>query len=213
MTNTSYQVMNIDYEKQILAIAEADYLTYLDVDETCPPFSEAPAFDSSLFNYTGNDFIVSFFHCTGQDVGDHPVFYHVPPCNQTNHYYTMFLIDTISESYALRYVYGFHTFNCSFEYQFPVHASYVNDLTDNATEYNRVVTLKEALQEGFDLAWIPGKGWCNGCVRSGGRCGYDERKPNDTLCLCPNNSYATSCPLIKAYDTLRTMRPNIFRAD
>ncbi|KAK1325948.1 hypothetical protein QJS10_CPA01g01502 [Acorus calamus] len=62
MSSTSYQVMNIDYEKQILTIA--DHFTYL--HKKCPlPSSDAP-FNSSLFNYTGNDHIVYFFNCPGQ---------------------------------------------------------------------------------------------------------------------------------------------------
>ncbi|KAK1269909.1 hypothetical protein QJS04_geneDACA018525 [Acorus gramineus] len=151
MSGTNYQVMNIDYEKQILTIA--DYLTYL--HEKCPlPSSGVSAFHPSLFNYTGNDHIVSFFNCPGQIVGDHPDFYQLP-CDQTNYYYTMLFDYTFNESYSIGYEFQPGSITCISEYQVPVHASYVNDLT-NATEYKRVVTLKEALLEGFDLEWIPG---------------------------------------------------------
>ncbi|KAK1324849.1 hypothetical protein QJS10_CPA01g01491 [Acorus calamus] len=203
MSSTSYQVINIDYEKQILKIAP-DYLTYL--HKTCPLPSSDAHFESWLFNYTDYDHIVFFFKCSGQVVGV-PSFYQLP-CDQTN-YYTV-----IDESFSLYYekTYMLDESNptveeflslpgnitCNLEYQVPVHASFGNDLI-NTTVEKGVVTLKEGLLEGFDLAWIPGTGLCNGCVRSGGRCGYDARRPNDTLCLCPDKSYPTSCPLINLY--------------
>ncbi|KAK1324848.1 hypothetical protein QJS10_CPA01g01490 [Acorus calamus] len=189
ISNTSYQVMNIDYQKQILTIAD---LTYTNKDCPLPPGNTS--LDVSLFEYTGDDRNVSFYYCSNIDefysmpYGGNDFIHRFscyPNTGLGDYYYTIYELPLLQQA----------NFTCSVFFRVPVYASFVNDLT-NTTEEKGLVTLKEALSVGFDVAWIPGKGWCNGCVQSGGRCGYDLRKPNDPLCYCPNHSYPTSCSLI-----------------
>ncbi|KAK1326732.1 hypothetical protein QJS10_CPA01g01485 [Acorus calamus] len=67
--------------------------------------------------------------------------------------------------------------------------------TLNVTDATKaLMSLKEALREGFDVTWKPGKGWCEGCVGLGGRCGYDPSKPNDPLCFYSSSARGLATP-------------------
>lgn len=48
----------------------------------------------------------------------------------------------------------------------------------------RLIDFAQAVQEGFELAWTVGDGWCNACQSSGGVCGYKSSVPNAAACFC-----------------------------
>ncbi|KAK1297991.1 hypothetical protein QJS10_CPB14g00448 [Acorus calamus] len=161
MNNVSYQVKNIDYEKQIMTIAN---MAYINIDDSCSYLSINTSFDYSLFDYTGNDHNLTYYGCSIPLNWSSSGFYEL--CNTGDYYY--FIAVAVGVFDPLGYDY------CDSRYNVSIGKPYSMD------------DLMKVLADGFDVMWKPGKDWCDKCVRSGGRCGFDESKPNDPLCLWPN---------------------------
>ncbi|KAK1297851.1 hypothetical protein QJS10_CPB14g00378 [Acorus calamus] len=166
MNNVSYQVKNIDYEKQIMTIAD---IAFINIDKYCPYLSTNTSLDFSLFEYTSNDHNLTHYGCSIPLNWSSSGFYQL--CNTSTNYvdYYYFIAVAVDVLDPL----GNY---CDSRYFVPIRKPYSMDGFS-------MDGLKKALADGFDVEWKPGKGWCDGCIGSGGRCGFDESKPNDPLCL------------------------------
>ncbi|KAH0448608.1 hypothetical protein IEQ34_022408 [Dendrobium chrysotoxum] len=49
------------------------------------------------------------------------------------------------------------------------------------------------LKGGFGLNWKDSLDWCQECMDSGGRCGYNETQPEDQICFCSDTNRLRSC--------------------
>ncbi|KAK1269906.1 hypothetical protein QJS04_geneDACA018526 [Acorus gramineus] len=177
--NTSYSVKNFDYYNQIMTIADMAYMN----KDHCPLPTSNTSMDFSLFDYTGTDRNVSYYYCSSQAVVVSSLYQLSCDASTGYHGYYFTVGDMVDESCT-----GLIFF-------VPIHTSFTDSL--NATDAEKaLMSLKDALREGFDVNWKPGKGWCEGCVRSGGRCGYDPNKPNDPLC------FYSECPSLLQSDVL-----------
>ncbi|RWR72242.1 LEAF RUST 10 DISEASE-RESISTANCE LOCUS RECEPTOR-LIKE PROTEIN KINASE-like protein 1.2 [Cinnamomum micranthum f. kanehirae] len=54
------------------------------------------------------------------------------------------------------------------------------------------------LESGFDVQWMVGTSWCEGCENSGGRCGYNESNPLEATCFCRDGKQVATCPSSKS---------------
>ncbi|KAK1281342.1 hypothetical protein QJS04_geneDACA003066 [Acorus gramineus] len=178
MNNVSYQVKNIDYEKQIMTIAN---MAYINIDQSCSYLYINTSLDFSLFDYTDNDLNLTYYGCYSAPPKVSSSIFHELCHGSANSldYYYFLAVEDVDLSELLGY--------CNSSYLVPIRKPYsMNDFS--------VDGLMKALEEGFDVMWKPGKDWCDKCVGSGGRCGFDESKPNDPLCLCPDGTYSdASC--------------------
>ncbi|KAK1297992.1 hypothetical protein QJS10_CPB14g00447 [Acorus calamus] len=146
MNNVSYQVKNIDYEKQIMTIAN---MAYINIDDSCSYLSINTSFDYSLFDYTGNDHNLTYYGCSIPLNWSSSGFYEL--CNTGNYYY--FIAVAVDVFDPLGYDY------CDSRYNVSIGKPYsMDDFSMDG--------LKKALEEGFDVMWKPGKNWCDKCVRS-----------------------------------------------
>ncbi|KAK1301935.1 hypothetical protein QJS10_CPB12g00384 [Acorus calamus] len=164
--NMSYSVKYVDYVNQIMTIADMAYMN----KDYCPLPTRNTSLDFSLFDYMVTDRNVSYYYCSSQAVGVSSL--HQLSCDACTGTYDYYFTvgDRVDESCT------------GLVYFIPIYASFTDSL--NVTDAGKaLMSLKEALREGFDVNWKPGKGWCEGCVGSGGRCGYDPSKPNDPLCF------------------------------
>ncbi|KAF8037889.1 hypothetical protein BT93_B0661 [Corymbia citriodora subsp. variegata] len=53
-------------------------------------------------------------------------------------------------------------------------------------------TIREVLNEGFEITWIANTSQCENCTKSGGRCGYDWKRYRFN-CFCPDGAYSPNC--------------------
>ncbi|KAK1321316.1 hypothetical protein QJS10_CPA03g00549 [Acorus calamus] len=177
MNNVSYQVKNIDYEKQIMTIAD---MAFINIDKYCSYLSNT-SLDFSLFDYTDNDHNLTYYGCSSPPLNvSSSVFYEL--CNTRTNYVDYYYIIAVAVD-VLDPLGDF----CDSRYFVPIRKPHsMNDFSMDG--------LMKVLADGFDVMWNPGKGWCDKCVGSGGRCGFDESKPNDPFCLCPDGTYSdASC--------------------
>ncbi|KAF7819974.1 LEAF RUST 10 DISEASE-RESISTANCE LOCUS RECEPTOR-LIKE PROTEIN KINASE-like 1.4 isoform X1 [Senna tora] len=56
--------------------------------------------------------------------------------------------------------------------------------------YGGQISLQQAIKDGFGMSWGVNIEECDGCVNSGGQCGYSAGK---FTCFCPNGSQGDSC--------------------
>ncbi|KAL9246183.1 hypothetical protein vseg_019750 [Gypsophila vaccaria] len=55
-----------------------------------------------------------------------------------------------------------------------------------------VSDVKQMLEAGFSLKWIAASQNCNGCIESGGQCGYDQSN-EEFICFCPDQTHVYTC--------------------
>ncbi|KAK1297994.1 hypothetical protein QJS10_CPB14g00444 [Acorus calamus] len=174
--DASYQVKKIDYEKQIMTIAD---MAFINIDKYCSYLSN-PSLDFSLFDYTNDYHNLTYYGCSIPLNRSSSGFFEL--CNtSTNYEYYYYFFEVLDPTLS-----EWLGDNCV-RYLVPIGKPYsMNDLSMDG--------LMKALADGFNVTWNPGKDWCDKCVGSGGRCGLDESKPNDLLCLCPDATYSdASC--------------------
>lgn len=75
---------------------------------------------------------------------------------------------------------------CGYSVLLPVLASAAEGLAKGSLDVG------EALSKGFEVKWTANEKQCEGCMESGGRCGYDLNS-NTPSCFCRDQPYPESC--------------------
>ena len=75
---------------------------------------------------------------------------------------------------------------CGYSVLLPVLGSAVEGLMNGS------LNVEKALSKGFEVKWTANEKQCEGCMESGGRCGYDLNL-NTPSCFCRDQPYPESC--------------------
>ncbi|KAJ9676970.1 hypothetical protein PVL29_022122 [Vitis rotundifolia] len=174
-----YDVININYEAQILTIAGVNRFFFKDI--CCP--EPNTTMDSTLFKYTSN-------------TQNATLFYNCPPGFQH---------PATTDVFCLKYGAPEHAFfvvntslatelvsTCGAGVVVPVLATAAQGFMNHS-----LIDFYQVLNEGFEVKWTVEEGQCGGCAESGGRCGYNLSFGQPS-CYCPDKPYSTSCPTLKA---------------
>ncbi|KAG5007577.1 hypothetical protein JHK82_025498 [Glycine max] len=176
MMSQRFHVIDIDQTSKVLKMARLDLW-----DDPCTDEYSNVKLDSDFFNYNSNDDDYTLLYDCG------------PPVTYTS---SVNIKGTISFSCPI---------DGGFRDAFFVSSTDVGNLKDLGCKHSiNVSVLREAvkdalqvenvLEKGFEVGWIGvDEGQCDGCIKSGGRCGHNVSKDAFT-CLCPNQqSYDEVC--------------------
>ncbi|XP_020105293.1 LEAF RUST 10 DISEASE-RESISTANCE LOCUS RECEPTOR-LIKE PROTEIN KINASE-like 2.1 isoform X2 [Ananas comosus] len=174
----SYKVTNIDYANRTINLTDMDVILATPDTIGCPRSLHNFTFSSdvaSSLNYTGADANLTFFFGCPDPAGLQPDFPHnVIPCLGYEGNSTF-----VFRSDDVPYNFTFWSGTCEDVVVAPV-------LLDILATYN----FSEALNYGFQLAWMAGAAeGCGECESSGGRCGFNQTSASP-LCFCPDGTRA-----------------------
>ncbi|CAL9174740.1 unnamed protein product [Musa hybrid cultivar] len=170
-----YLVKNMDYSNRLITVVDPHF-----VKQSCPQPYQNTSLDFSLYSYSGRDVNVTVFvNCTALSPS-------IPDMHDTGcalggaggrHGYYQLTGENHMEILG----------NCSSMVVVPIHQVAVDEI-----EYGKL-SFSDAVKRGFSLRLVAGKGWCRGCVESGGRCGFDVLSPQSHTCFCPHDSTLGTC--------------------
>lgn len=141
----------------------------------CPIFNAS--IKSTSFSYSSDVEFITFLHnCPPIEVLSSYEY----PCVVLNNtqIQSYFVANT---SLASRY-----RSRCGYSVLLPVLASAAEGLAKGSLDVG------EALSKGFEVKWTANEKQCEGCMESGGRCGYDLNS-NTPSCFCRDQPYPESC--------------------
>ncbi|XP_020106134.1 LEAF RUST 10 DISEASE-RESISTANCE LOCUS RECEPTOR-LIKE PROTEIN KINASE-like 1.2 isoform X1 [Ananas comosus] len=189
-----YNVSHVDYDSRTIDLTDTNVLTSPDDKSSCPIVRHNLTFAgdvASSLNYTGADANLTFlFNCS---VGDGPphdfLQYNVIPClGYADKPSFVFRSDDVP--YNLTFWSG----TCEDVVVAPVLLDILSDPGwDPAHDFS------EALNYGFQLAWMAGAAeGCGECESSGGHCGFNQTS-GSPLCFCPDGTRAGGdCPVTQS---------------
>ncbi|KAL0904805.1 hypothetical protein M5K25_026958 [Dendrobium thyrsiflorum] len=165
----SYAVLNISYQERVVVVVE---LYYMKIE--CPRGFTNTSLNSTLFSYAGYDSNLTVYL----------------NCNFPNMQPQLPEIPCLRNRYASNKSYykvdkGPSTFLDNF------HGSC--ELTAAVPVYYKE-NFDATLKGGFGLTWNNSLDWwCQECMDSGGRCGHNETRPEDQICICSDTNRLRSC--------------------
>ena len=178
MMHGKYDVININYEAQILTIARVNEFFIKDI--LCP--EQNATMDSTLFKYTSNTQNATLFYKCPPGF-EHPATWKFI-CLKFGALDCAFFVLNTSLATELVSI-------CGAGVVVPVLATAAQGFMNHSLAFVQV------LKEGFEVQWTVEEGQCRGCAESGGRCGYNLSFSQPS-CYCPDKPYSTSCPTLKA---------------
>ncbi|WKA08093.1 hypothetical protein VitviT2T_025843 [Vitis vinifera] len=141
----------------------------------CPVFNAS--IKSTSFSYSSDvEFITFLYNCPPIE-GLSSYEYHCVVVNKKQ-IHSYFVANT---SLANRF-----RSRCGYSALLPVLGSAVEGLMNGSLD------VEKALSKGFEVKWTANESQCEGCMESGGRCGYD-RNLNTPSCFCRDRPYPESC--------------------
>ncbi|XP_034672788.1 LEAF RUST 10 DISEASE-RESISTANCE LOCUS RECEPTOR-LIKE PROTEIN KINASE-like 2.1 isoform X2 [Vitis riparia] len=141
----------------------------------CPVFNASR--NSTSFSYSSDVEFITFLHNCPPIEGLSSYEYPCVVLNKTQ-IHSYFVANT---SLASRY-----RSRCGYSVLLPVLASAAEGLAKGSLDVG------EALSKGFEVKWTANETQCEGCMESGGRCGYDLNR-NTPSCFCRDQPYPESC--------------------
>ncbi|KAL6311355.1 hypothetical protein AAG906_014075 [Vitis piasezkii] len=87
---------------------------------------------------------------------------------------------------------------CGYSVLLPVLGSAVEGLMNGS------LNVEKALSKGFEVKWTANEKQCEGCMESGGRCGYDLNL-NTPSCFCRDQPYPESCSQDFSYPDCKSL--------
>lgn len=183
-----FLVLEINQKSKLLKIARLDLLWGGDDDPySCPKQYINVAVDFAFFNYTSNDDDYTLlFDC------DAPSY--TSSVNLESSILFSCLIDGDPDKPRDGYlvlstkVVDFNVLRCKNRINVPVLKGVFQSYLE------KDLPVEDVLIEGFEVGWnwsgVDGDK-CDGCIKTGGRCGYNASK-NSFMCLCPNSNYLQS---------------------
>nr|CAD1823415.1 unnamed protein product [Ananas comosus var. bracteatus] len=179
-----YKVTNIDYDGRTINLTDTDVLTGPDDKSSCPRVRHNLTFTSDIassLNYTSADANLTFFFNCPDPAGLQPDFPHnVIPClDYEGNSSFVFPSDDVP------YDFTFWSSTCEDIVVAPMLFDFLSDLFSGPTP-----VFSDALNYGFQLAWIAGAPeGCGECESSGRRCGFNQTS-GSPLCFCPDGTRA-----------------------
>ncbi|KAH7682569.1 Glycerophosphodiester phosphodiesterase protein [Dioscorea alata] len=172
---------NIDYDKQVLDLIDADLSAAVTTTNSCPEKitnTTSSSLESSFLTYVNNDTNLTLYlncsystfptpnelfpiHCTSSSPGD---FF------GQNAFFTL----------AKEHIEFPENEQCNATVLIPVYDQFNLDDFINGTK-----SFSDVLKAGFGVKWTIGQGWCDDCTSSSGLCGYNVTSRNSTACFCP----------------------------
>ncbi|XP_073018622.1 LEAF RUST 10 DISEASE-RESISTANCEUS RECEPTOR-LIKE PROTEIN KINASE-like 2.4 isoform X2 [Primulina eburnea] len=155
IASRAYQVLGINHSSQTLQVARQDLW-----DNTCPSVLYNTTLDPNLFSFPQNYIyknVTLYYHCISVPVDNHQFTCHTDGINTLNY----FVGEEASKIVS--------TPTCNNSISVPVNPSAAEALSEYFASPN---DLKDALAQGFSIQWLNSIASCQGCVRSGGVCGY-----------------------------------------
>ncbi|KAL6324566.1 hypothetical protein AAG906_013378 [Vitis piasezkii] len=181
MMDVSYRVLDINTLSQNVTVARADYW-----NDYCPDKYVNTTLDAALFNYTSTFPNLTLYYDCPSGVRRYPNSF---TCSDTNTNISVFYTATGSDTI---------TVTCMDNVTVPIFQSAADDIENGlAGSINQAIAMSllgEALAGGFGLELIAiNNSLCEGCVGSGGQCGYNATS-NEFACFCPDMPYPSTCP-------------------
>lgn len=181
MMDVSYRVLDINTLSQNVTVARADYW-----NDYCPDKYVNTTLDAALFNYTSTFPNLTLYYDCPSGVRRYPNSF---TCSDTNTNISVFYTATGSDTI---------TVTCMDNVTIPIFQSAADDIENGlAGSTNQAIAMSllgEALAGGFGLELIAiNNSLCEGCVGSGGQCGYNATY-NEFACFCPDMPYPSTCP-------------------
>lgn len=176
LSGVNYRVKDISYTQGFITLVDSDFL-----DNLCPQTFTNTSINSTLFDFADFDFnLTVYINCTIPLPlpGLSEILCFADPIGLHSYY----KLDKGSPSFLMDIGW------CQLKAAVPVYERAAMSLNGSSAKFG------EALQQGFGLKWNAGKGWCKGCIDSGGVCGYNSVNATDPTCFCPNNTAIGSCP-------------------
>ncbi|XP_077244671.1 LEAF RUST 10 DISEASE-RESISTANCE LOCUS RECEPTOR-LIKE PROTEIN KINASE-like 1.2 isoform X8 [Tasmannia lanceolata] len=172
----TYEVNGIDYENQVLTIVARDL-----IGKSCPLPSDNTTLDFSLFQYSpGSLNVTLYYNCSSTIQNGNPEGFRSVTCFSSNGNYAYYTISIVPLEIANLFR------NCRLSV-IPMLSTAVDRIVEDSG------SLVDVLAEGFNVTWNAGDLWCNECVGSGGRCGYDPTDPNAIPCFCKDGPHLGWC--------------------
>ncbi|KAK8940360.1 putative serine/threonine-protein kinase [Platanthera guangdongensis] len=167
-----YIVTFIDYNHRFLIVLSSDFMK-----NYCPLSFSNTSIDSTLFKYA--DLVKNltvYLNCSFAKTPDLPEI----TCLTNNFINPSYYKMEKGPSSFLENLPG----KCGLTAAVPVYPPPVENSTD---------MFEAALKEGFALTWNYDSEWCQGCIDSGGICGFNRTRPEDQTCFCPNITRLGTC--------------------
>ncbi|KAJ0971539.1 hypothetical protein J5N97_019498 [Dioscorea zingiberensis] len=183
----SFQVLDVDYSNNFLTVVDLAV-----AGQSCPQSYKNTSLDFSLFEYTEFDRnLTLYINCTGSP-NSIPTFYEIA-CSLGavgGHSYYRLDNSTAIDLFGV----------CSSIGVVPMNQTVADMLVNSRGGMN----LSEAVRAGFTVRWLPGLGWCDDCIISGGLCGYNVSNPQEHTCFCSNGTADGTClSLLKENDRVK----------
>ncbi|XP_073016574.1 LOW QUALITY PROTEIN: LEAF RUST 10 DISEASE-RESISTANCEUS RECEPTOR-LIKE PROTEIN KINASE-like 2.4 [Primulina eburnea] len=155
IASRAYRVLGIDHSSQTLQVARQDLW-----DNTCPSVLYNTTLDPNLFSFPQNYIykkVTLYYDCISVPVDNNQFTCYTDGIKTLNY----FVGEEASEIGS--------NLTCSNSISVPVNPSAAKALSNHSALPN---DLKDALAKGFSIQWLNTIASCQGCVRSGGVCGY-----------------------------------------
>ncbi|KAJ6833751.1 LEAF RUST 10 DISEASE-RESISTANCE LOCUS RECEPTOR-LIKE PROTEIN KINASE-like 1.2 isoform X2 [Iris pallida] len=170
ITGKEYQVNGIYYEQHLIDVASLDLS-----NQSCPRKFADTRLDLSLLDYTDHDrYVTVYVDCSNITNQPSPNLVSID-CLKNNStgerqsYYSLSSKDGTPTAEMLK---------CRSTAVIPLFADVFDYVETGAMDF------VHAVGRGFELIWIVGKLWCDGCNRTGGVCGFNRSLPDEPLCFC-----------------------------
>ncbi|KAG9450508.1 hypothetical protein H6P81_010473 [Aristolochia fimbriata] len=176
VSSMPFVVRDINYNTRALTLVSKDI-----IDADCPIPYKSPSLDTSTFLYATEDQYVNVYFKCSANLTD-PDFREIPCLRD---------IDVEGRP-------GYYTLPSSPDppsWFGKCNASTIDVLDvglKRLQQKNSSSTFGNVVNEGFRLTWDAGDRWCNECIESGGRCGYNA-EPGEISCLCPDEAHWGTC--------------------
>ncbi|XP_024641571.1 LEAF RUST 10 DISEASE-RESISTANCEUS RECEPTOR-LIKE PROTEIN KINASE-like 2.8 isoform X2 [Medicago truncatula] len=178
-----FHIIDINQTSQVLRIARLDLWSYDSATiASCPKKYINVTLDSEFFNYTSNyEKYTLLYEC-----GSLPDPYSSSLGSEVSQFISCLIEDKPRDAYLMSSakVADFIDLGCKNNITIPgLNSSFLEDSDSVAN----------VLDEGFEVKWSGvEEDICDGCMKSGGRCGYNTTE-NVVLCLCPNQQSYGDC--------------------
>ncbi|CAI9110658.1 OLC1v1010723C1 [Oldenlandia corymbosa var. corymbosa] len=161
-------------------------------NNTCSALLKNTTLDSNIFSYASNtQNLTLFYGCPSSSrsrANPSNEFTCVVNGTSTRNFFTMSDSDTTFLS----------QFKCNSTIHVPVHQTSAQNLMD-------VVGLSNVLRAGFTLQYEANNTACEGCIQSGGRCGYNYAS-SSFVCYCFDRPYDLACSAARTSSTVKFSR-------
>lgn len=170
-----YRILEIDGSQQSLTVARDDLWYSL-----CPKSIFNTTFDYSIIRYSSGLQNVTFSYDCTIHIPDFPPQSNQFDCsvNTTTNTTSFYSTNTLEINRT--------AVTCSSSITVPV------DQTRARSNLGNSAALQASLNEGFGINWAANDSVCEGCTRSGGRCGFNL-ETDSFLCYCSDHPYDLKC--------------------